>query len=111
MSSATDHYPLKTEQISDHASDDSGGNFGRLARTNIMDDYKEDLFSEELSGIPLDAWQRFLKLFGRDTAPEALRRELDRLTGEMSRRRTGPQYSDEVRALLRAVAELMSGLS
>ena len=33
-----------------------GGNFGRFARTNAMNNYIKLLFDENLVGIPLWAW-------------------------------------------------------
>lgn len=55
------HYPKKADLISDVANSDNGGNFGRLARSNIMNDYMKELFDEKIAGISIDKWQRFLK--------------------------------------------------
>ncbi len=63
--STVDHfYPTKDEAISDRPASDAGSNFGRYSRTGAMDEYRERLFQESLSGIPLDSWQKFLKRFG-----------------------------------------------
>ena len=53
-------YPVKSDQIADKPTSDSGGNFGRLARIGIMDAYINAVFQEKLLGISLDAWQDFL---------------------------------------------------
>ena len=64
VATATGFYPLKSDKVSDHAVNDSGNNFGRFARTKLMDEYIKNLLAtEELAGIPLDAWQRFLAIF------------------------------------------------
>jgi hypothetical protein len=63
LSAVTDHYPTKSDQISDKPEDDAGGNFGRVARSKIMDTYIDEIMSERLLGIPLGEWQKFLKRF------------------------------------------------
>jgi len=79
LSEAHNYYPVKSDPISDVARSDSGGNFGRFARTGLMSNYIEDLYQDELSGIPLSAWQRFLSLFGEDSTEDIINRELDRM--------------------------------
>lgn len=44
-------YPSKADQILDKPRSDSGGNFGRLARTGIMDSYMQKLQELSLCGI------------------------------------------------------------
>ena len=63
LSAIKDHYPTKSDQISDKPEDDSGGNFGRVARSKIMDTYIAEIMTERLLGIPLGEWQKFLKRF------------------------------------------------
>lgn len=64
LSKATSHYPKKGDEIEDRPVADQGRNFGRLARTGLMDAYMTDLFQERLSGIPLDDWQEFFRGHG-----------------------------------------------
>lgn len=40
---------------------DGGNNFGRLARTGIMDDFVKETLSTDILGIPADNWRLFLK--------------------------------------------------
>lgn len=63
MSKVNRFYPGKGEKISDVPASDSGKNFGRVARYRIMDEFMEEVRSETLSGIPIEAWQEFLKIF------------------------------------------------
>jgi hypothetical protein len=63
LSRVTDHYPTESDMIADDPASDKGKNFGRLARTGVMDEYIGDLFDEKLAGIPIIAWQRFLSIF------------------------------------------------
>jgi len=83
VSTVNRFYPAKSDMISDQPASDSGGNFGRIARTRIMDEYMAGLKREKLSGIPLDAWQRFLSSFREDRTAESIARELDRLVAEV----------------------------
>lgn len=63
LSSVTDNYPTKSDHISDRPAEDGGGNFGRVARSNIMNSYIAEVMAERLLGIPLAEWQKFLKRF------------------------------------------------
>ncbi len=61
LSKATNPYPEKRDLIQDQPEYDAGNNYGRFARTGLMDDYMKQAFEETLLGISLDAWQRFFK--------------------------------------------------
>lgn len=54
-------YPLKSDQISDKPESDSGGNFGRLARYGLMDDYIESMHATLIRGIPVKNSSQFFK--------------------------------------------------
>lgn len=77
LSTVSQHYPAKSDAISDTPAKDGGNNFGRLARTKMLDKYKAELFGERLAGIPLSSWQRFLKIFTENTSLEIMDHQLD----------------------------------
>lgn len=109
--SAVDHgYPIKSDAILDQPIYDEGGNFGRLARSHLMDDYITELFRKRLSGIPLDSWQRFLKLFTEDTSADKIERTLDRMAREADRGR-GQLSADSVSAIANRLAEVAALLA
>ena len=54
-------YPLKSDQISDRAASDSGGNFGRLARYGLMDSYIDGMHATRVRGISVMDWLKFFK--------------------------------------------------
>ena len=56
-------YPSKGDRIADKPAVDRGGNFGRLARTGLMDEYIAEMLNVELSGIPINDWTEFLQKF------------------------------------------------
>lgn len=72
-------YPTKSDQILDRALSDSGKNFGRLARTGLMDVYRTKLEDVELCGIKTTYWRQFLKAFQECTTDGQAWVALDRL--------------------------------
>ncbi len=54
-------YPVSKSNISDSPSKDGGGNFGRLARYGLMDDYIAEMQSTLVRGIAVREWQSFFK--------------------------------------------------
>ena len=52
-------YPGARENISDEPLSDAGGNFGRLARMGMFDEYREMIGREEVAGVAVSHWQRF----------------------------------------------------
>ena len=63
MPESVPEYPQKGDQILDRPAADAGGNFGRIARTGLMDEYVEKLKQTTLAGIPTSDWLTFLKQF------------------------------------------------
>lgn len=54
-------YPQKSGPINDKASSDSGGNFGRLARYGIMNEYKRSMMAATIRGVSARDWHNFFK--------------------------------------------------
>jgi hypothetical protein len=54
-------YPEGREAIEDKPAYDRGNNFGRIARTEIMDTFVKSCHSIKLSGLEVSRWHRFLK--------------------------------------------------
>ena len=97
-------YPDKSDQILDRPRSDGGGNFGRLARTGMMDGYLEKLGQVQLCGIEAAYWREFLKTFQESTADVQVRTALERLKQRV--RKSGDTSSSRARAALAIVAEL-----
>ncbi len=83
-------YPKKADMIADAPLSDAGGNFGRFARTGIMDSYLAQAKQELLAGIRAEHWLGFFKMFQdqRDRGAinveiEKLRRKLCTSAGEL----------------------------
>jgi hypothetical protein len=105
ISAVTAAYPVKSDQISDSAHYDAGGNFGRVGRYGIMNTYIVVLFEQRLAGIPLSAWQRFFRLFSQDWTEDRVIRALDRMAAEADVA-GGPIPLETLRAASAKLAEL-----
>jgi len=66
-------YPKKSDKIDDKPASDTGGNFGRFARTHIMDDYIAATKRLLLCGLPAERWLEFFK---------SIRKDFEELTSE-----------------------------
>ena len=75
----TQPYPRKSDQILDRPRADRGGNFGRLARTGMMEEYLEKLGDVQLCGINSKYWRDFLKTFQEGTTGQEASAALERL--------------------------------
>ena len=72
-------YPAKADQIADKPVSDSGGNFGRVSRTGIMDDYLEEVGRVGLRGIQMKHWRLFFKLFQEGATEEGIQAGMDKI--------------------------------
>jgi hypothetical protein len=97
-------YPSRTEQIADKPCYDRGNNFGRLARTGVMDDYMAKLNHITLCGIKIMFWRQFLKAFQESTTDAEARAALDRLRQRVEQSSNLP--SPKAQAALSILAEL-----
>jgi len=97
-------YPSKADQILDKPHADVGGNFGRLARTGIMDEYMQKLNEVQLCGIKTVYWRQFLKAFQESTTDEEARLALERLRRRVQQATDIP--SPKARSALTILEEL-----
>lgn len=97
-------YPAKADQILDRPRSDGGGNFGRLARTGMMDSYREKLNEVQLCGIKTIYWRQFLKAFQESTTDSEARLALERLRRRVQQATDMP--SPKAQAALAIIAEL-----
>jgi hypothetical protein len=102
--SGAEPYPSKADQILDKPRSDSGGNFGRLARTGMMDSYMAKLNEVPLCGIKTAFWREFLKAFQESTTDAQARTALDRLRQRVQQAADLP--STKAQAAFAIIAEL-----
>lgn len=102
-------YPNKADRISDKPRSDSGGNFGRFARTGIMDAYVARALGEALSGIEARHWLSFFRAFQDQTTAEGASAALSRLETEVAASFPGDEARlERVGALVDAVRNLLA---
>jgi hypothetical protein len=97
-------YPMKSDQIQDTPRYDGGGNFGRLARSGMMDSYMRKLEDVPLCGIKTAYWRQFLKAFQESTTDAQARTALERLRARVSTASQIP--SPKAESALVIIAEL-----
>lgn len=99
-------YPQKSDHIVDHPVEDAGGNFGRIARIGLIDEYVDEMLDEQITGIPARYWHRFLSMFKEGADPADIARALERIERLVSGRRPDPT---EIRArtILARLLELL----
>ena len=102
-------YPQKSDKISDKPVFDGGNNFGRFARTGIMDSYLEIAKRESLCGIGAEHWLSFFKIFQEERDEESIKAELRKLrtlvTG--TDREGEPDLMDALEKILSGVDTLL----
>lgn len=95
-------YPSKSAKIHDVPADDQGGNFGRFARTGIMDSYLTTIHERTLSGIQVKHWLTFFKAFQERTNDQQIRKQLDALADKI---RSAPGEPSEAAKALSKIVE------
>jgi len=72
-------YPRKADATNDEPTSDRGKNFGRIARSGLMDDYLEKMQLQPVCGIRASYWLEFFKIFHQDATDAQIRGALERL--------------------------------
>lgn len=76
-------YPKANEATTDKPRVDGGGNFGRIARTGIMDDYLRRMMVQPVCGIQARYWLEFFKIFHQDATDATIAAALKRLRDQV----------------------------
>lgn len=97
-------YPSKSDRILDKPVADRGGNFGRLARTGLMDSYIKELDDEPLCGIKIVFWRDFLRTFQQSSTDDQVRTALERLRRRIKSAEDTP--SKKIQAALTILGEV-----
>jgi hypothetical protein len=81
---ATIEDQLVATQIGDVPRSDRGGNFGRYARTGIMDPYLAQALAQPVCGIAAGSWLDFFKLFTESASERAVAERIALLRRKMA---------------------------
>ncbi len=72
-------YPKKSDATTDYPKSDRRGNFGRIARTGMMDEYLDLMRKHPVCGIKAAYWLEFFKIFHQDSTDSDIQEALIRL--------------------------------
>lgn len=100
-------YPSSKLNINDRAEPDDGGNFGRVARIGIMDDYIRHALATRIAGIAADDWILFLKAHVDSERPEVATAKV--LKGlRLLRADVTDDEAESIRALLAELGRMLA---
>lgn len=84
LASGVAPYPKKSDATSDAAAVTKGGNFGRIARTGILDDYIKSINQEEPCGIPAQHWRSFFKILTEGRTAEGTTQAVEAFAAKLT---------------------------
>lgn len=70
------HYPDIRQEASDEAEDDKGKNFGRVARTGIIDSYVKFIKENKYLGIKISHWIEFFRSISETRTDEEIEKKI-----------------------------------
>jgi hypothetical protein len=76
-------YPSSKQEASDEAEGDKGGNFGRIARAGILDEFVNHTKQQTYLGVKLAHWITFFKAISENTADAEIERRLQALRSQI----------------------------
>jgi len=76
-------YPKSKQHASDEAENDKGGNFGRIARAGILDDYISGIKAQDYLGVRITHWITFFKAISETSTDVEIDKKLQRLKNQI----------------------------
>ena len=99
-------YPNKADEVADTPVADRGGNFGRLARTRIMDDFLRASLRTSVAGIAAEHWIKFFRIYSEPRNDAKIDQWLERRMDSVTRGATN-QDARRVLQLFRELGRLL----
>jgi hypothetical protein len=87
-------YPSSKQESSDEAEGDKGGNFGRIARAGILDEYINSIKTQAYLGVRIIHWIAFFKAISETSTDEQIGKKLETLKSQI-RSNAAPFDSDQ----------------
>jgi hypothetical protein len=87
------HYPDIRQEAADEAEEDKGGNFGRIARTNILDQYIDLLKDRSYLGIKISHWIEFFRAVSDTSTDIEIERKIRTIREKVQKREDQPEKS------------------
>lgn len=98
-------YPESKVEASDKARDDKGGNFGRIARTRLLDDYLNQIRSVDYLGIQINHWIKFFRVMAETKTTTEIDRKLDRILIDIKHDIETTQQVPEYKEMLKDIVD------
>lgn len=86
-------YPDSKKEASDEAEDDKGGNFGRIARAGILDEYITSIKKQDYLGIKIIHWIAFFKAIAETRVDTEIEKKLFLLRDQIQRETSPSQHN------------------
>jgi len=99
-------YPSSKQEASDQAKDDKGGNFGRIARAGILDEYIASIKGQEYLGIKIVHWIAFFKAISETRTDAEIEKRLLSLKKQIQSEETPSQLQQAFLEILDRLEEL-----
>ena len=104
-------YPTSKQEASDEAADDKGGNFGRIARAGILDEYIASLKEQDYLGIKILHWIAFFKAISETRTDAEISRRLSALQNQIQGEKSPSQLQQAFLEILGRLEELWGKFS
>ena len=104
-------YPSSKQEASDQAEDDKGGNFGRIARAGILDEYVSSIKEQDYLGIKIMHWIAFFKAISETTTDEEITRKLQALKRKIQGEQTISPLQENFLEIIHRIEELWEKFS
>jgi len=102
----TKHHPDIRQEAADEAEEDKGGNFGRIARTNIINQYINSLKDRSYLGIKISHWIEFLKAVSDTSADIEIERKIRAIKEKVQTREDCSERSEIFLEIMELVEKL-----
>lgn len=103
-------YPSSKKEASDEAEDDKGGNFGRIARSGILDEYIASIKDHDYLGIKIMHWITFLKAVTETRTDAEIQRRLSLLRDQIYNANAPSQHHQDLLEILDRLEGLWKAL-
>jgi hypothetical protein len=101
-------YPNKSDKLSDKPKSDSGGNFGRIARIGLMDDYVESMLDTQVAGIRARHWVDFFSMYSESKTVDEIERKLESARNLIERQRKPSEDQQRAVEILEELLQLIT---
>ncbi len=99
-------YPRSKQEAADEAEGDKGGNFGRIARSGILDEYVANIKAQDYLGIKVIHWITFFKAIAETSTDAEIDRRLQLLRTQIQAGKTPSRHHQIFLEILERLEEL-----